>query len=462
MKNILNQRRTAAFFLLLLLALITAGCGNKSAPVDAADVQWDTYNESSEAFITALAADDFAAAVSMLNRTMARLMNEAALRDTWEQITARAGAFVSFHKTENATADGYYICNVTSQHESSGVLLRVVFDKNGLVAGFFIMDYPVIADDEPAQHEGFADEAVTIGAGTDFPLSGILSMPDNVTGKVPAAVIVHGSGPNDMNLTMFSNKPYRDIAEYLAANGIAVLRYNKRTYTYGALDGGSTVSEETIEDAILAAEILKADPRIDDNRVFIIGHSLGGMLAPRIHAEGGDFAGLILLAGSPRFLLDISRDQNVAYINAAMEGAEMEAALSQLEESWDEQIMALVNLPDDEAKQTPVDAGMSAYYIKDLYENPASKYLEGITVPMLIMQGTSDLQVLADTDFALYKELLAAKSNVTFKLYEGLNHLFMTGISGTSILNLMDEYAIEGNVDAGVLADIAEWVTTDK
>ena len=410
-----------------------------------------------------LAADDFAAAVPMLDRTMARLMNEAALRDSWEQITARAGAFVSFHKTENATADGYYICNVTSQHEASGVLLRVVFDKNGLVAGFFIMDYPAISDDETTQHEGFVDEAVTIGAGTDFPLSGILSMPDNATGKVPAAVIVHGSGPNDMDLTMFSNKPYRDIAEHLAANGIAVLRYNKRTYTYGAqFDGGSTVSEETIEDAILAAEILKADPRIDENRVFIIGHSLGGMLAPRIHAVGGEFAGLILLAGSPRFLLDLSRDQNLAYINVAMEGAERENSLLQIEESWDEQIMALVSLPDDEAKQTTVDVGMSAYYIKDLYENPASKYLDGITVPMLIMQGTSDVQVFADVDFELYKELLATKSNVTFKLYEGLNHLFMPGVAGTNILNIMDEYAIKGNVDGGVLADIAEWINANK
>jgi hypothetical protein len=167
---------------------------------------------------------------------------------------------------------------------------------------------------EDVQSEGFTDIPVIVGEGTDFPLNGILSMPDNVSGKIPAVVLVHGSGPQDMDETIFENKPFRDIAEHLASNEIAVIRYDKRTFAHGAkavqtFGGGLSVWEETIEDAILAAEMLRSDPRIDENRVFIIGHSLGGMLAPRIHAEGGNFAGLILLAGSPRFLLDISKNQ---------------------------------------------------------------------------------------------------------------------------------------------------------
>ncbi|MCL2286291.1 MAG: alpha/beta fold hydrolase [Firmicutes bacterium] len=172
-------------------------------------------------------------------------------------------------------------------------------------------------NDYPSQEQSrvyeIINERVVIGQGTEWELDGLLTLPIGAGGTVPAVVLVHGSGPADMDATIFENRPFLEIAEYLAANGIAVIRYNKRTFTHGAemirqLGGSLTVWAETIEDAILATEILRADPRIDENRVFILGHSLGGALAPRIHAYGGDFAGLILFAGSPRSLLEIIFD----------------------------------------------------------------------------------------------------------------------------------------------------------
>ena len=312
-----------------------------------------------------------------------------------------------------------------------------------------------------ASAEGFTDHAIVVGEDTDFPLNGILSMPDNATGEVPAVVLVHGSGANDMDTTIFTNKPFRDIAEHLAANGIAVIRYDKRPFAHGAtMDmNGLTVREETMEDAIFATEMLKADPRIDESKVFILGHSLGGMLAPRIHAEGGDFAGLILFAASPRFLLDVSKAQNYAAIEAMEDGDEKEAALAFMEEQWDEYYNAFLTLPDDEAKLTPVPGwgGVTAFYFKDLHENPVSAYIEKATVPFLVLQGANDLQTTADVDFVLYQELLAGRANATLKLYEGLNHLMMPS-TAQSIAEVMDEYAIESRVDGQVLADIVEWI----
>jgi len=447
-----------ALMVLPLLVTLAGGCAGNKGPDDISAAKWEFYNERVEAFVEAMAAGDFNTAAKMFDATMKRALPATTLQnEIWSLILRDAGAFVAINKIRNALIDGYYVCYVTSKHEISGVTLRVVFSEDGLVAGFYIDGYPTIAEDV-VQREGFVDYAIVVGEGTEFPLEGILSIPDDVDGPVPAVVIVHGSGQQDMDLTMYINKPYRDIAEYLASNGIAVIRYNKRTFVHGAkYEGSWTVWEETIEDAILAAEMLKADPRIDENRVFMIGHSLGGSLAPRIHALGGDFAGLIILAGSPRFLLDLSKDQNIALIEESKEGEEREAALAELYEFWDTQILELLSLPDAVAKNSYIDSGTSAYYFKDLYNNPITAYLESAKIPMLIMQGSKDMQVMPDVDFALYQEVLASRTDVTFKLYEGLNHLFMTSLIGT-FTGILDEYQIAGRVDDQFLADIAQWV----
>jgi len=266
-----------------------------------------------------------------------------------------------------------------------------------------------------------------------------------------------------MDGTAFAYKPYLDIADFLSSNGIAVLRYNKRTLTHGAkmveqLGGALTVYEETIEDAVLACALLKENQRINEDKVFMIGHSLGGMLSPRVQSTGFQltrqtaFSGLILLAGSPRFLMDISYDQNVEYIEKMMTGAEKEAALAGLA-TWDEQINAIVNLPDAVAKTVDIQGGMSAYYLKDLYRHPVTMYLDDIHVPFLVLQGSADFQVSPEKDFEVYKRLLSGRGNVTFILYEGLNHMFITSTTG-----YIDEYKIPGNVDVKVLQDITNWI----
>ncbi|MCL2121880.1 MAG: alpha/beta fold hydrolase [Clostridiales bacterium] len=305
------------------------------------------------------------------------------------------------------------------------------------------------------------DFPIILNEGTEYPLEGVLSIPENTTGKAPAVVFVHGSGPQDRDETIFANKPFRDIAQYLASNGVAVIRYDKRSFTHGAkmaeeLGNEITVWEETIEDAIMAAEMLRADPRIDANRVFILGHSLGGMLAPRTHAEGGHFAGIISLAGSPRSLLDITYDQQMLYIDAMPEGEEKALALSQME-TYDEQVAALMALSDEEAKNTAVSGNVPFYYFKEMDEHPASAYTPDIAVPFLIMQGERDFQVSVDKDYAAWQELLSEKTNATFKLYANLNHLFMPA-TGRGIVDFQEEYSIESRVDEQVLADIAEWI----
>ena len=118
-------------------------------------------------------------------------------------------------------------------------------------------------------------------------------------GPFPAAILVQGSGPQDRDETFGPNAPFRDLAWGLASDGIAVLRYDKRTHAYGtqmAADPNITVREETTDDAVRAVDLLRSTPLVDPARVFLVGHSLGAYLAPRIAAQAaGRLDGIAML-----------------------------------------------------------------------------------------------------------------------------------------------------------------------
>ena len=304
------------------------------------------------------------------------------------------------------------------------------------------------------------DENIILGEKTKYPISGVLSLPLNVSDKVPAVVLVHGSGIADKDETISANKPFRDIAEFLPTKGIAVLRYDKRTFVYRKQMvkedlSKLSVEQETIEDAILASDFLKNDGRIDANRVYIIGHSLGGMLAPRIDTEGGNFAGVIILAGSPRNLSDIMLNQSEELIGQL--GKFLRIIANKQTDALKAKFDSIPDMTEEVAQKTKIFGKTFAWYFKEMNEHPSSDYLSVIKKPVLILQGDKDFQISVDKDFKLYQQICADKSNIEFKLYPGLNHLFMKSIYGT-IKEYKKEYKVPGKVDSYVLNDIAEWI----
>ncbi len=292
------------------------------------------------------------------------------------------------------------------------------------------------------------DTAVVTG---QIRLPATLSLPAGAV-HAPAIVLVHGSGPNDRDETVGANKPFRDLAQGLAQRGIVVLRYEKRSRAapLSFLGRPFTVEEEVVEDALSAAALLRGLPEVDPSRVFVLGHSLGGMLAPRIAARDSALAGLVILAGATRPLTDMLEEQ-IGYMRElpGADAAAIDKALAGLAPSLAE-VRALTAA--DSGSRKLVLGAPAAYWL-DLAAYRPVYVAAKLRIPMLILQGGRDYQVTM-VDFETWREGLAGNTSVEFREYPSLNHLFIAGTGPSSPA----EYAVAGSVDVRVMADIASWV----
>lgn len=306
-------------------------------------------------------------------------------------------------------------------------------------------------------------EKVVIGKGTEYPLNGLLTIPDGASGPVPAVVMVHGSGASNMDEKVIKLTPFKDLADGLAAHGIASLRYDKRTFVHGRKmmkenAAGMTVREETIEDVLLALELLRSDKRIDSDNIFILGHSMGAMLAPRIDAEGGNVKGLIMMAGTPHRLEDIVLRQ----LEQSRGGNPLLGCVIRLERKYfAKKFSGLYDMSDEEARKKKFAGNISLYYFKEMGQKTAADYLLESDKPVLIMQGGRDFQVLGADDFKAFHEQLSGRDNITYKLYPELNHCFVKAIYD-DITKASKEYGVERHIGEDVIADIAEFVLVSR
>ena len=299
-------------------------------------------------------------------------------------------------------------------------------------------------------------EKIIINEGGKYPLNGILMLPEKDQ-PVPAVVLVHGSGSSNMDEKVMKLTPFKDLAEGLCKYGIASIRYDKRSYVYGMKmikEGNITVKEETIDDALMAIEILKNDQRIDKDRIYILGHSMGAMLSPRIDAEGGDVKGLIMMAGTPYRLEDIV----IRQLKQASQSSSLMKLIGKLElRIFGKKFDNLYQLSEEEAMKKKFAGSTTLYYFQEMGRKTAADYLLESDKPVLIMQGGKDFQVLADDDFAKFKTILAGRPNTVFRLYPELNHCFVQAMY-SDILKVSKEYSTERHISDEVIKDIADFI----
>lgn len=284
------------------------------------------------------------------------------------------------------------------------------------------------------------------------PLHGALTLPKG-QGPFPAVVLVQGSGASDMDESIGPNKPFRDIAEGLARAGVATLRYDKRTFVYPttlAANDAFTVDDEVTDDALAAARLLAKQAHVNPDRVFVLGHSEGAMLVPRMLERDQQLAGGIMLAAPARSVLAVSAEQVRELATKAK--LPPPAIAANLKAIADEQ--ALLDQADPKhPPQGRFGPAPQSWWLS-LHEYHQVAVAKSLSRPLLILQGGSDFQVSPTLDFDAWKRALAGKPGVTFHLYPGLSHLFRpAGKTGT-----VADYIEPGATDPQVIGDIAAWI----
>ncbi|MCK4351132.1 MAG: alpha/beta fold hydrolase, partial [Candidatus Krumholzibacteria bacterium] len=298
----------------------------------------------------------------------------------------------------------------------------------------------------------------------------------------PAVLLITGSGAQDRNELIFGHKPFLLIADFLTRAGIAVLRVDDRGV------GGSTrglspaTTADLVQDVLRGVRFLREHPGTDPEKVGLIGHSEGGLIAPMAAAESNEVVFIVMLAGTGVPGMEILLEQTMLITKAA--GATQE----QLEAQWEAQRHALslvaagadsveireavANLIAIQQARQPEGRRLEGETLDDVITGETRKVLQpwfryflildprtalrSVQVPVLALNGELDLQVppyqnLPEIEKAL-KE--AGNTDVTIREFPGLNHLFQTTTTGSPA-----EYAgIEETMSPEVLETIRDWI----
>ena len=400
--------------------------------------------------LDALDAGHYAQVEQLFGPQMAAAVPADKLQAIWESLPAQMGNAKGREQAQVSAQGDTHFVQIPLHFEKAELVAKFAIDASGKIVGFLIQPAqstspaPAVAADA-----NFSERDFSVGDG-ERALPGTLAMPKG-NGPFPAVVLVHGSGPHDRDETIGPNKPFLDIARGLATQGIAVLRYEKRTRArpQDFASGVFGVDEETTNDAVQAVAALRALDGIDPKRVFVLGHSQGGMMAPRIAAVSGHVAGLVLLAAPARSLLDIVIEQNrrlAVLDDGKTSDAERDAITAIIQ-----QVRITRDAATDPATKTVM--GLPAGYWRSIDSVDPVAEARSVGLPMLVLQGARDIQVV-DADWQGWRGAFHADPKVSFKLYETLNHLAMPGEGDGTLA----EYQQPNHVDATLIDDVAAWI----
>jgi len=313
-------------------------------------------------------------------------------------------------------------------------------------------------------------------------LAGTLTLPKAIVNP-PVAILINGSGAHDRDCNIMGHKSFWVIADYLTNSGIAVLRYDERGTAQSQGDFSTATTFDLTKDVEAGINFLKSRTDIDASKIGLIGHSEGGLIAPIVASTNTNVAFIVMLAGTGVNGQEVlqSQSKKIAELQGTTkEGIAFNHQLTSIaydalhsETEMDKQKAAITLALENYKKQLEADQSPFAVYVNNIVikqltsqlTNPwlyafitldPKAYLEKVTCPVLVLNGTKDVQVLPEINLpAIKKHLETAKNNdVTVHEIEGLNHLFQTAKTGN-----INEYAkIEETFSPVALKLISDWI----
>lgn len=425
------------------------------------------YEKRAKEFVEFAESNNWDAAYNQLSKNLQSALPKEHLSVLWSQLTAPYGA-IKEKSLKNVKNDGVHtkvIFSVTAEKEAYELVIK--FNAEGKIDDFLfeMINSPDNFLNPSYNHpENYIEKQVVIGEG-EFSLPGVLTVPKG-KGPFPVVVLVHGSGSQDMDETMFAFKPFRDIAVGLANDGIAVLRYDKRTKAHiikSSTKPKFTIQEETVIDANLAVDKLKSLSEIDSKNIFVLGHSQGAFSLPLIveNDKNKDIKGVIGVAGPAGKFQDLMLYQFEEQLKLAEKMQAPKEQINVLKENFAfyKEQFGLLNNPQYSKDKIPANFKLpNAYWWFDLRDYVPTELAKKQDIPTLLIQGGKDLQVPV-SEFEIWKSVLKNHDNVDYKLYPDMFHPI---VDYPGQPNWMTEYLTPGNVPQQLLSDITQWVKTGK
>jgi pimeloyl-ACP methyl ester carboxylesterase len=373
-----------------------------------------------DGLIALLAQEKFGDFAMRFDATMQKALSVAELEKVWRATIAQNGAFQKTEPGRVQHVTNYDVVDTPCVFEKSNLVVRLAFDKQRQVSGLFLL---------PGAKRSHADD------GADFvlktPTGTLVGTFDLPTSKAPwpVVLIIAGSGPTDRdgNQPQMKNDSLRLVGKALAAHGVAVLRYDKRGIGKSAAAGAVEEDlrfENYVDDAAAWVKRLRSDRRF--SKVIILGHSEGSLVGV-LAAKREKIDGLVSVAGSGRDLASLLRDQLERNLPPML----FEQSSHMIDE-----LVAGRKVADVPGELTVLFRPSVQPFLMSLLKYNPTKEIGELQVPILVVQGTTDLQVSMDDA----RSLAAANKNVRLAAVENMNHV-LKNAPGKSLAEQVKSYS---------------------
>ena len=411
-------------FKLLLISLVLVGCTNTSV------LNNNTSDINIENILELLSNEDYEQILELSDDNLKAVLTVDAL----DNIFSKYSKPYEIIDIKTQDIDNDHVNTISIKQDGFTLVLTISLSNTNIIGLY----YKEITD--LVESDTIIEEELDIGSDT-YPIIGRIMKPNNQK-EYPLVIIVGGSGPTGMDGTVGAINTYHKLANELANNNIASIRYDKRTKNYQPLTLDNLLDFEYIED--LEYIIDYANTLEEVNEVILLGHSQGGMVIPYL-VSYNNIDKMILMNSTPKEFEDLIYTQNLESLET-LEIDDKETTLLYIEDEYQKAKHAV-----DDNESLAFTLPLS--YYNDLHIVTDDKYLLDNNLPTLVCNGLKDFQVNNDNGSKAYKDLLDNKDNYIFKTYDNLNHLMTL-----SDIQTLEDYNTNKELDKEFINDIVEFI----